>query len=285
MSSNKRNQTAPSSSVEFDQEDGSVMHITLRVPESWQALSDHELRVMLHFLSKYTAAEVKIRALVFFSGLQVFGHSDTESGDTSWLIGSNKARGYVSTGKLAAASSALDWLLQPAAPPVRPAHIEATCNPNRKDSEARAVDAQLHGLPFGHYLQLDILYQSYLQSREPDPLRAMAPLLYPGATPEQSSEEELLGMFLWLTSVKHLFAQLFPNLYRPAAAMEGELSITRETLRRQFDSQIRALTDGDIAREQAVLEAYTWRALTELDAKAHEAESMRRQIQKQSMKK
>lgn len=284
MNSSKRNQTAPSSSAEFLQEEGGRLRIALQVPASWQALDDRSLRVVLRFLARYPAAEVKIRALVFFAGLQVFRHSDTADGDTRWLIGNQEARAYVATGKLAAASSALDWLLLPATPPVRPAYIEATRNPRRPWREARAVDAQLHGLPFGHYLQLDALYQSYLISRDPAPLRAMAPLLYPGALPEQVSEEELLGMFLWMAAAKHLFAQLFPHLFRPVPDSETAPTITQETLRSQFDSQIRALTDGDITREQAVLEADTWRALTELDAKAREAEQMRRQIEKQSRK-
>ena len=40
-------------------------------------------------------------------------------------------------------------------------------------------------------------------------------------------------------------------------------------------AQIRALTGGDITKEQAVLDADTWTALAELDAKAREAQKYR----------
>lgn len=43
-----------------------------------------------------------------------------------------------------------------------------------------------------------------------------------------------------------------------------------------MNAQIRALTAGDITKEARVLEMDCWRALTELDAKAKEAEEMRK---------
>ena len=44
-----------------------------------------------------------------------------------------------------------------------------------------------------------------------------------------------------------------------------------------MNAQIRALTGGDIIKEEAVLSMDTWRALTELDAKAKEVEDIKRQ--------
>ena len=40
--------------------------------------------------------------------------------------------------------------------------------------------------------------------------------------------------------------------------------------------QLRALTDGDVTKEAAVKAIDCWRALTELDAKAKQAEEFRR---------
>ena len=48
----------------------------------------------------------------------------------------------------------------------------------------------------------------------------------------------------------------------------------------QMNAQIRALTDGDITKEDAVFERDCWRALTELDAKALEAEEFRKKYPK-----
>lgn len=40
-------------------------------------------------------------------------------------------------------------------------------------------------------------------------------------------------------------------------------------------AQVRALTDGDITKQQAVFETDCWAALTELDEKAREAEEFK----------
>ena len=45
-----------------------------------------------------------------------------------------------------------------------------------------------------------------------------------------------------------------------------------------MNAQIRALTGGDITKEAAILQMDCWRALTELDAKAREAEEIRNQL-------
>ena len=50
-----------------------------------------------------------------------------------------------------------------------------------------------------------------------------------------------------------------------------------EVLRTAMNAQIRVLTGGDITKEEAVLSMDTWRALTELDAKAKEVEDIKRQ--------
>jgi hypothetical protein len=43
-----------------------------------------------------------------------------------------------------------------------------------------------------------------------------------------------------------------------------------------MNTQIRALTGGDITKEEQVLDMDCWRALTELDAKAKDYEEMER---------
>ena len=43
-------------------------------------------------------------------------------------------------------------------------------------------------------------------------------------------------------------------------------------------AQVRALTDGDITKQQAVFETDCWAALTELDEKAREAEEYKEKM-------
>ena len=51
-------------------------------------------------------------------------------------------------------------------------------------------------------------------------------------------------------------------------------------MRKVIDAQIRALTKGDIVKEELVLQQDCWRALTELDALAREAEEFERKYGK-----
>ena len=60
----------------------------------------------------------------------------------------------------------------------------------------------------------------------------------------------------------------------------SEVEGVDESREMQMNAQIRALTDGDITKESAVLEKDCWRALTELDAKAREAEEFRKRYPK-----
>lgn len=47
-----------------------------------------------------------------------------------------------------------------------------------------------------------------------------------------------------------------------------------------MNAQIRALTGGDITKEEIIRKADVWRALTELDAKAREAEELNKRLKR-----
>ena len=47
-----------------------------------------------------------------------------------------------------------------------------------------------------------------------------------------------------------------------------------------MNAQIRALTGGDITKEKQIEKSDVWRALTELDAKAREAEELNDKLKK-----
>lgn len=78
-----------------------------------------------------------------------------------------------------------------------------------------------------------------------------------------------MGVFLWFMFVKDNFSKHFPHLFKPASE-SGEPYDTRAAM----DAQIRALTGGDITKEKQIERSDVWRALTELDAKAREAEEL-----------
>ena len=89
-----------------------------------------------------------------------------------------------------------------------------------------------------------------------------------------------------MASLKQYFAVQFPNFYRPASNSDdgnllgsGKPDIYSQ-LRDSTNAMIRALTGGDITKEAAIMKMDTWRALTELDAKAREAEELRKAAKK-----
>ena len=69
----------------------------------------------------------------------------------------------------------------------------------------------------------------------------MGTRLYPNTNPDKYTSAELLNIILWYTTIKQHFANTFTHLFAPAP------------------------TPADC-----------WRALTELDAKAHDAQELQR---------
>lgn len=274
-----------------------AIHLTL--PTSWTELTEAQLRRVLFCMATFPPTEARAHAFVHLAGLTVVRRSvrlrNTPEA-APWLL--RRADGTtfpLTAGQLLAITDAhLAWMGELPAVPVRLPAIRSRADGSVSHA---AIDAALHGLPFGHYLQAENLYQSHLAqiaahasaaaesapsgfaAGESPALAAMAPLLYPGSTPDDPDPEELTGIFLWWAAAKQLLARAFPHFLRPADAPEGRQP-TADDLRRSMDAQIRALTDGDITREQQILNADTWRAFTELDAKARDAEQLRKASRK-----
>ena len=61
-----------------------------------------------------------------------------------------------------------------------------------------------------------------------------------------------------------------------SAPMSKSLDLERQ-ITETMNAQIRALTRGDITKENTVLKMDVWRALTELDAQAADREELKKQ--------
>lgn len=141
---------------------------------------------------------------------------------------------------------------------------------------AEALPVRLHGVPFTNYLQCENCYQGILQSQKEEAVQHLATLLYPGLREKLAVWEQLL-VIQWWAQLKAMFAALFPHLFKPSGATVGTPDMMEV-----MNNQIRALTGGDVTKEEEILNIDTWRALTELDAKAKEADEFN---QKMKMKK
>ena len=156
-----------------------------------------------------------------------------------------------------AATASLDFLRQFAPKPVRITKI----------GRATAIAADFQGVPFSTFISADKYYQGFLHTKNKDLLSHLATLLYPKVKSCHMTTPLLLNAFYWFSSLKHYFAQRFPHFLQPMPADEqnllGYASPIGEVLRTAMNAQIRALTGGDITKEEAVLSMDTWRELSQ----------------------
>ena len=243
----------------------------ITLPESWGELTDAQLFMVYHlFASDLSAAEVKTLCMMKWGGLKVL----SQLPDKRFLIKRDKEVVPLTARQIQRAASVLDFLDSFAPIPVRISCI----------GKHHALPTDFEKVPFEEFLYVENLFQGYLNTQSDELLLQMAQVLY--ATDHvKPSKAHLVGIFYWIASLKQYFASQFPNFYKPATNTENNLlgsgqSDTYRQLRESTNAMIRALTGGDITKEERILKMDTWRALTELDAKAREAEELRKQYKK-----
>ncbi len=144
-----------------------------------------------------------------------------------------------------------------------------------------AVDPELHGVWFKHYLRAEISFQGFLMSRNIKPLYGIFASFYRKRTNEELPEgyvltqADYMNCYCWFIHVKNVFSRNFPHFFKPVPQSGQPVD-----MRKVMDAQIRALTKGDIIKEELILQTDVWRALTELDALAQEAEEFERKYGK-----
>jgi hypothetical protein len=243
-----------------------VFNITL--PTSWAELSDEQLHMVYSLFARdLSSSEVKTLCLMKWNGLKVL----TQLPDKRFLIKRGKEVVPLSTRQIQQSTSCLDFLDSFAPMPVRIAQI----------GKYHALPADFEKVPFEQFLYVENLFQGYLNTLNDELLLQMAQVLY-GSDHVKPDKAHLVGIFYWMASLKQYFARLFPNFYKPAGTnsdgnlLGGGQSDLYSQLRDSTNAMIRALTGGDITKEAAIMKMDTWRALTELDAKAREAEEIRK---------
>ena len=245
----------------------------IRLPTSWDELNDKQLLLVYDLLARdLSAAEVKTLCLVKWNRIKVLGQLP----DKRFLIARGREPEMALTSRqIQQATSELDFIDNLPPMPVRITRI----------GRHKAVAADFEKVPFEQFLYVDNLFQGYLYTQEDELLLQMAQVLY-NSDNVKPTKAHLIGVFYWMASLKMYFAQMFPNFYKPATDSEnaGSLGDERASLFKKLrdgtNSMIRALTGGDITKEKVIGQMDTWRALTELDAKAREAEEFRKAARK-----
>lgn len=247
-----------------------VLHLSC--PRSWDEMTQEQLRIALHYIGSglHSPVEYKILILIAFTGLRTGGQ--TPYGWTC-TIPVTDAKGKQRTHSFLLQP----WQLQSMINQLEYVDSYDTFNVRLESiGDAEAVDALLHGVRFIGYLNMEKYYQGYISTQNPKYIHGLARLLYPGYEPQRGDYIERTNCIMWYSYVKKQFSKYFRHFFRPAPIVHGKPVNWLD----QMNAQIRALTDGDITKEQAVFDKDCWRALTELDAKAREAEEFRKKYGK-----
>lgn len=241
--------------------------IDLYLPTSWQTMSDKELRLVFRLLASgmdYT--DIMVICLLRWNNIKVVGRTNNKG--EFWL----KCKKHLFRAK----AKSIHNLSQPLAfiknmPPV-PVRYEAI---NRH----KPLTADFDGVPFNTYIVCSNIYQGYLHTENMEMLQQLVRILYDSEKIKPAADECIMA-FYWFAALKNMMANKFPNFYQKIDSDDGENLMGGKSLHQRLtdevNAQIRALTGGDVTKEDHVLQMDTIRALTELDAKAYEIAEMKR---------
>lgn len=239
----------------------------INLPSSWDKLNDKQLHLVYSlFASDFSSKEIKTICLLKWNGLKIL--SALPYG--RFIIKSGRRKVILSAHQIHQATSTLDFLDSIPQMPVRIARI----------GKYRAISATFEQLPFEQFILIENLFQGYLNTQDNNLLQQIAKVLY-RSEKVKADKVHLIGIFYWMAAIKQYFAREFPNFYQPASNDSSNLlgkpqTSTYQQLRDTTNAMIRALTGGDITKEESILKTDTWRALTELDALAKEAANLRK---------
>lgn len=235
--------------------------LNIILPSCWQELTPSQLRYAFFLLSQEcTATELKTYALIRWAPL-----IDAEKTDEGMFCRYQGQPYHLTSLQIAEAIRHLDWLEKL---PLTPVRIPAI-------GKAQAVAADLSGLSFESFLILENLFQGYLVTKNAELLSEMATILYQSKAPLNLTPEEQTGVFYWYASAKQSVARRYKHFFVGAEVSPSTVGM-QERLQEAMNNQIRALTKGDITKEEKVLQMEVHRALTELDAQAREYEELKK---------
>lgn len=234
--------------------------LNFSLPDTWEKLSQWQLWYVCYAMTNFEDDKAKTYIFIRLLGIRVI-RKQVDGWVCSVKLAKNRIFFFLENWQIQSFIKVLDFLNVPGINPVR---LE-------KVGKLEAIDALLRGVIFENYLSLENLYQGYLQTNRSELLNKMAKLLYideSGNHPEEInfSDVELLSVFIWYAAIKSRFAIAFSYFFGKVGDGEGDIPNMVDIM----NTQIRALTGGDVTKENDVLKMDCWRALTELNEKARE---------------
>lgn len=256
-------------------------NIDLFAPRSWGELTQEQLRYVFYLLATFAdMAVVKTYMFIRFTGVQV-----VKKNRFGWqCVCSHEGRGgqevfYLQPWQISSFLKQLSWVDSTETMDNRLDVIQGLTAVHpllQEDPETKRI------VTFGDYLCMEQQYQLFHSTHKEEHIDKLASFLY--RRPDFSRPDEItltpaerLATLAWYAHVKNVMSFAFRHFFRK---VDGDSDISDISILESVNTQIRALTDGDVTKEQQVKQTDCWRALTELDAKAREAEEFRRKYHK-----
>ena len=241
--------------------------LSITMPKDWSELDDQQLYYVYSLIAANMSSEqIKTYCLFRFGKIKML----SKYGD-GYLVKHEKQEYLVNAEVITQAIQLLNYLDDVPEHPVRISKIK----------RHKAHDVLLKDMDFQSYLYVENLYQGFLVTQQHNMLNEMGQMLY-NSEKLILSQAEKMNVFYWWTAVKIFFSKQFPNLFRMGADEGSNLIGDGRSLSKKMhdsmNNQIRALTKGDITKENEVLSMPVWRALTELDNLARESEELNRKF-------
>lgn len=241
-----------------------LISFNVDLPASWQELTQEQLRAALSLMATGAAGtSLMTQAFLIFAGLEPEGE-DIYRNYAGFIF-------KIGVNQITAAALHLEYLTTPPTAAVRLERAE--------DGTPCKTGADFEDATFGEFLHTDGLFLMYLNNpgANADRLAEIAIMLYPGIT-DAAAETPLMNanVIIWLSGLKKQLSGMYPYLFAaPAAAgYEETPDETAARSRRATLSMIRALTGGDITKENDILQTAAHSALNELNEKAREAKEL-----------
>lgn len=245
--------------------------LDLKVPRCWEDMTQSQLRDVFRAMARFGSMEAALRHVAAHCIMKWNGMKMVSPYGRNWIIKATGREYVMDHEQFTEVCRSMDWLAKVPDSPMRLDHI---------GKSTAMMELPIEEMTFEQWIACDNLFQGYIFTQEEDLLRQMAEILY-RCDNIRLTPGELINVFYWWTSVKNVVSAMFQHFFRPAGAVSGDMP-DADDIRHSVDSQIRALTKGDISKEPVVLSMPAARALTELNAQAREMEELNKKYPSKS---
>ena len=229
------------------------MLFNITLPTDWSQLTDKQLTFLFEQLSKNRPTnDVETRCLLKWAQLVIIDQLP----EGSFLVRQRSCHPCIpfrkklppvvlSASQVFAATHTLAWIEQVPSNPIRISLI----------GRHRALPADFMEVPFEKYLYCDNLYHGYLQTKSEGILTELAQVLYDSKHLRPNTAQRI-GVFYWFASLNSFFARKFHHFRQTVPNESANLldsTPIQQRVEESMNSQIRALTKGDITKEKQIL--------------------------------